>query len=101
MSRRRRGRPVPVGRSVSRVLRDLGLGETAAVARLAECWDRAVGPEIAARCRPVALRGRRLEAVADSSASCQELRLRQREILAALRRELGDDAPTDLWLRIS
>lgn len=91
---------MPLGRIVPRVLSELGLTDTATLVRLAERWERAVGPEIAAHCRPHSLRGRRLEARVDSSVWCQELQLRRPEILEALRRELGDEAPTDLWLRV-
>ena len=55
-------------------------------------------PRWRAHCRPSALRGAVLEATVDSSVWCQELQLQRREILAALRRELGDAAPSDLRL---
>jgi predicted nucleic acid-binding Zn ribbon protein len=89
-----------VGSLVETVLGDLGLDATAAVLRIEERWEAAVGPEVARHCRPVALRGGTLEASVDTSVWCQELQLRRGEILAALRRELGDAAPTDLWLRV-
>jgi predicted nucleic acid-binding Zn ribbon protein len=89
-----------IGSLVPRVLGDLGLSETARVVRVAECWADAVGPEIARHCRPHAMRGGVLEATVDSSVWCQQLQLRTPEILAALRRALGDDAPADLWLRM-
>ena len=41
-----------------------------------------------------------LEARVDSSAWCQTLRLRAPQLLDALARELGDDAPRALWLRL-
>jgi predicted nucleic acid-binding Zn ribbon protein len=85
---------------VPRVLRDLGLEESARALRVAEHWEDAVGPEVARHCRPTALRDGVLEATVDSSAWCQALRLRAPEILAALRARLGDDAPRDLWLRV-
>ena len=59
-----------------------------------------VGSEVARHCRPTALRGDRLEASVDSSVWCQQLQLRVPEILAALRRLLGDDAPSELWFRV-
>lgn len=99
--RRRKSRPVALRAVVPRVLAELGLSDAAEVSRLAAGWERVVGPEIAAHCQPFALRGRRLEATVDSSVWCQHLKLRQVEILAALRRELGDAAPTELWFRVS
>jgi predicted nucleic acid-binding Zn ribbon protein len=89
-----------VGQLISRVLEDLGYGAAVRVVRIAERWQEAVGPEIARHCQPTALDGATLEATVDSSAWCQELRLRSPEILAALRRVLGDEAPADLRLRL-
>ncbi|MEM7410383.1 MAG: DUF721 domain-containing protein [Myxococcota bacterium] len=89
-----------MGSLVPRVLRDLGLGESARAMRIHDCWEEAVGAEVAAHCEPVALRDGVLEAKVDSSTWCQMLRMRTPELLDALAERLGDDAPTDLWLRI-
>ncbi len=83
-----------------RVLEDLGFDAALRVVQIAERWEEAVGREIAGHCEPTALRDGTLEASVDSSAWCQELRLRTPEILAALRRVLGDAAPADLRLRL-
>lgn len=101
MTRRRPGGPPErVGPLLPGVLRDLGLGESARALRIHERWTEAVGAEVASHCQPVALRDGVLEARVDSSAWCQTLRLRAPELLAALARELGDDAPRSLWLRL-
>ncbi len=100
MRRRSRGRFEPIGSLVPRVMSDLGLTDTARVMRIAACWEEAVGREIADHCRPTALRGGRLEATVDSSVWCQQLQLRAPEILQALRRLLGEDAPSELRLRV-
>lgn len=96
----RKTRPEAVGSLVARVLGDLGLGETAAVMKVAGCWEAAVGPEIARHCQPTALRGAVLEATADSSVWCQQLQLQKPEILAGLRRELGAEAPRELRFKV-
>jgi predicted nucleic acid-binding Zn ribbon protein len=93
-------RPQRVGALVPEVLRDLGLGESARALRIHERWAEVVGPEVASHCRPVALRDGVLEARVDSSVWCQTLRLRTPQLLEALARELGDDAPRSLWLRL-
>ena len=95
-----KSRPERVGALVPEVLRDLGLAESARALRIRERWEQAVGSEVARHCRPVALRDGVLEAHVDSSAWCQTLRLRAPELLGALSRELGDDAPRALWLRL-
>ncbi len=100
MRRRGSSEPELIGRLVPRVLKDLGFDETLRILRVAERWEEAVGPEIARHCQPVALRHGRLEASVDSSVWCQQLQLRSPEILASLRQVLGDDAPSELWLRV-
>jgi predicted nucleic acid-binding Zn ribbon protein len=95
---RGRREPRQLGALVAGVLGDLGLDEASAIVRVAQCWEAAVGPEVAAHCRPSALRGTLLEATVDSSVWCQQLQLQSRAILAGLRRELGDAAPSDLRL---
>ncbi len=100
MNRRVRKTPEPVSQLVGRVLGDLGLDASARVVRLAERWEEAVGAEVARHCHPTALRDEGLEVTVDSSAWCQQLKLQRSEILAALRRVAGEDAPADLWLRV-
>ena len=100
MSRARKSRPEPLGALVARVLKDIGAGDSARVMRIAECWEEAVGAEIAAHCRPTALRSGVLEATVDSSVWCQQLQLRGPEILEALRAVLPADAPSELWFRV-
>ena len=93
-------RPEALGSLVSRVLDDLGLDRTSLVARVVGCWEDAVGPEVARHCHPTALRGTVLEASVDTSVWCQQLQLRTPEILSALERELGNEAPTSLWFKV-
>ncbi len=98
---RAKGEPEAIGKLVPQVLRELGFDASARVVRVAERWQEAVGPEVASHSRPTALRADRLEVSVDSSVWCQQLQLRAPELLAALRRVLGDDAPSALWFRIS
>lgn len=99
---RRRGRREPrrVGDVVGTVLEDLGLEGASSLLRIAERWEAAVGPEVARHCQPERLQGTVLEATVDTSVWCQELQLHLPAILAALRREFGPEAPTDLRLRV-
>ena len=98
--RRRRSQPESLGVLLPRVMDDLGLEGATRVMRVAEQWESVVGAEIARHCRPTALRGEVLEATVDSSVWCQQIQLRTPEILAALKASLGEDAPSDLWLRV-
>jgi predicted nucleic acid-binding Zn ribbon protein len=99
--RRAKGEPEAIGKLVPRVLHELGFDASVRVVRVAERWEEAVGPEVASHCRPTALRADRLEVSVDSSVWCQQLQLRAPEMLAALRRVLGDDAPSALWFHVS
>ena len=100
MRRKAKSELEQVGGLVPRVLRDLGLETSARVVHIAEHWSRWVGEEVARHCTPTALRGDVLELRVESSAWSQVLQLRRPELLAALRRELGERAPKDLWLRV-
>ena len=101
MARRIAAPPERVGTLVPAVLRDLGLDESARALRIEEGWEGALGAEVAAHCRPVALYDGVLEAHADSSAWCQTLRLRAPELLDRLAAALGGDAPHALWFRLA
>lgn len=100
MKRPRRD-PAPVARLLARVLDDLGLGSTSRVVRIAERWPEAVGERIAGHSRPLVLRGEELEVGVESSVWAQELQLCAPQLLAGLRRTLGDDAPSKLRLRVA
>jgi len=97
---KRKSQLTQLGSMVPRVLRDLGLEDSARAARIAERWEEVVGREIAQHCTPTALSGRVLEATADSSTWCQALRLQAPEILAALKEAFGEEAPQELRLRV-
>jgi predicted nucleic acid-binding Zn ribbon protein len=99
---RRRGRREPrrVGDVIGAVLDDLGLEGASSVLRIAERWEAVVGAEVARHCQPERLQGTVLEATVDTSVWCQQLQLHRPAILAALRREFGTEAPTDLRLRV-
>ena len=98
--KKRRSTPRAIGQVVGEVLDELGLDGVTAAFRIGELWEEAVGREIASHCRPVAVRGSVLEAEVDSSVWCQQLQMERVQILSALREALGDDAPSDLRLRV-
>jgi len=104
MSGRRRGRRKSelraVGGVLDSVLEDLGLGEVSRAARVCEGWPEAVGAEVARHSRPEGLRAGVLEVSVDTSVWCQDLQMRRPAILAALRDQLGEDAPEDLRFRV-
>lgn len=98
--RPKRHAPVSANSAIASVLRELGHTGASQSMRIAERWEDAVGAEVAAHCTPVALRDGVLEAMVDSSVWRQHLELRRAELLEGLRAALGEDAPSDLRLRV-
>ncbi len=100
--RRGRGRrePRPLGELVSGVLDDLAVESNQVLRAILRQWPDVVGVATAQHCEPAALRDGVLEIDTDSSLWCQELTLRSRAILSALRRTHGREAPRSLWCRV-
>lgn len=96
----RKGRPTALSSLVGQVLGDLGLDSVAKAHRIGQVWADAVGEQVAAHCRPVGLRGQVLELAVDSPVWSQQLQMRKPEILAALGRSLGPDAPRELRFQV-
>lgn len=92
--------PIRVGSQLGRVLHELGHGQVARSLRVARLWEQVVGAEAAASSEPTGLSGGVLEVSVASSVWAQQLQLRQTELLAALSRALGEDAPTALRFRV-
>jgi predicted nucleic acid-binding Zn ribbon protein len=92
----------PIGSVVRRLMNSSGYGETKAAEQLQECWQRAVGAELARLSRPGNVsRGILLVNVANS-AVMQEIHFRKKRVLAALRSEaVGMKSITDIRIRIA
>jgi predicted nucleic acid-binding Zn ribbon protein len=97
---RRKGTPTAVGDVVGQVLGDLGLSGVAKAHRIGAQWEKVVGAQVAAHCRPLGLRGDVLEVEVDSPVWSQQLQLRKPELLAALERVFGSDAPRELRFQV-
>ena len=97
---RRKGRFESVGDLVGQVLGDLGLDGVALAHRIGAHWEEIVGPQIAAHCRPLGIRGSVLELEVDSPVWSQQLQLRKPELLAKLAEHLGRDAPRELRFQV-
>lgn len=86
--------PQPFGRLMRRLVADRGWETTAANATVLAGWDRIVGPELAARCRPVSLRDGELTLAAESTAWAMQLKLMFPVLMTKIRAELGPDVVT-------
>lgn len=90
----------PVGDLVGKVLGELGLDGVAFAHRIGTDWPELVGPQIAAHCRPLGLRGGVLELEVDSPVWSQQLQLRKTELLAKLRERYDAQAPRELRFQV-
>ncbi len=97
---RRKGTPTRVGDLIGQVLGDLGLDTVAKAYQIGARWEEIVGAQVAAHCRPLGLRGDVLELEVDSPVWSQQLQLRKPELLAALARSFGADAPRELRFQV-
>jgi len=100
--RKRRGKLRDIAAELPRVLSELGMEDAQRALSMGQCWEKAVGPEVARHTRPLALQGEILEVRVDASVWAQQLQLQRPEILAALARELpeGEKPPSDLRFRV-
>lgn len=87
------------GDLVDKLLKGLGLDERVQQYRALIIWDEVVGPQIAARTRPIRIRERVLEVNVDQPTWQQQLQLMKPKILAQLNAELGKATIKDLYLK--
>ncbi len=87
------------GDLVDKLLKGLGLDERLQQYRALIIWDEVVGPQIAARTRPVRIREGVLEVNVDQPTWRQQLQLMKPKILTQLNAELGKATIKDLYLK--
>jgi predicted nucleic acid-binding Zn ribbon protein len=75
------------------------LAPATTLARVQECWERAVGEAIAAAARPTAEREGVLEVTCEAAVWAQELDLMAVDLIPRLNAALGDQAITRLRCR--
>jgi hypothetical protein len=88
-----------VSGTLDRVLGELGL-DIEKTRLLDAALGAALGPRLVGHFELVDLRGRSLELRADSATWSQELAAQRGQVLARLREALGEDAPTEIRLRL-
>jgi predicted nucleic acid-binding Zn ribbon protein len=82
--------PQPLGRLVSRLVRDRGWNESVTTARVFAQWGRLVGEDVAEHAQPVALKDGELTVRASSTAWATQLRLLQGKLLAKIAAGVGN-----------
>jgi len=87
------------GDLVDKLLKGLGLDERLHQSRALIIWEDVVGPQIAARTRPVRIREGVLEVNVDQPTWRQQLQLMKPKILAQLNAELGKATIKDIYLK--
>jgi len=94
------GPTIAIGTALDRLLRQRGMEDALVLGRVASCWEKVVGPEIARQVRPQFVRDGELVVSVDHSAWATELELAGSAVLGRLAEELGDMAPKRLSVRV-
>jgi predicted nucleic acid-binding Zn ribbon protein len=91
---------VQLSDTIEKLLVSRGLASKLKEYRVFGHWGRAVGDVIAQHSQPVAIRGRKLTVVVDSSAWMQQLSLLRPEIIGKVNQAMGQDAVESITLRL-
>ena len=97
--RRKLREPARAGELVAHLLKGLGLEERLNQYKALVIWKDVVGPQIAARTRPVRIRNDILEINVDQPAWMQQLQLMKPKILFQLNHQLDKATIKDLYLK--
>ena len=90
--------PQLFGAVLERLLKARGWQQPAAEAAVLGDWERVVGAEVAAHCRPVKLDGSELTVEAESTAWATQLRMLAGRLLASIAAAVGPDVVTRLHI---
>ncbi len=92
--------PTRLREGLDEVLRGLGGGGVEAIVLVHERWSELVGPEVAERSRPAALRDGRLSVTVDGPAWADHLRWSEAEIVARIDQLVGPRTVVSLMVRV-
>jgi len=90
--------PQPFGAVLDRLVKARGWQKPAAEATVFGSWEKVVGAEIAAHCRPVKLENGELTVEAESTAWATQLRLLSAKLLAGIATAVGGKVVTRLHI---
>jgi predicted nucleic acid-binding Zn ribbon protein len=92
--------PRPVGESLDRVTRSIGVPMSAVLATVFSRWEEIVGREIAGHARPRSLREGVLVVVVDQPAWAGQLRFLTADMLRRLEAAVGPGQVSEIQLRV-
>ena len=93
--------PIRIGGTLSALARAWGMESPAETARIFSSWDRIVGPEVAARCRPSSLKGGVLKVRTESAVWASEFRYLSADVIRRINTELGKEIVREVkpWVK--
>lgn len=92
--------PEGIREALLELARRSGIEYPMETARLFASWERIVGPQVAARCRPVSLKRRVLTVHAASQAWASELKYLAPEVMRRVNAELGRQVVRDVRVKL-
>jgi predicted nucleic acid-binding Zn ribbon protein len=90
--------PTPLRDLIAQLIKLRGWERPAAEARIFGTWDKIVGADLAAHCRPVKLTDGELTIEAESTAWATQIRLLSGPLLARLQAEVGRDVVRRIYV---
>lgn len=93
--------PVPLRRSIERLLAGMGAPEIDATSSILEAWPEIIGPELASRIVAVAVRGDELVVRVEDPAWASQLRWLERQLLDRIEALVGPGRITAVTARVA
>lgn len=90
--------PQPLSAVMARLVKARGWQRPTAEATVFGAWERVVGADVAAHCRPIKLEGGELTVEAESTAWATQLRLLASKLLVRIAGEVGPNVVTKLHI---
>lgn len=93
--------PVRIAGTLGALARGWGMESPIESARIFSSWDRIVGPEVAARCRPTSLKGGVLKVRTESAVWASEFRYLSADVIRRINSDLGAQIVREVkpWVR--
>lgn len=92
-------RPVPIGDLLAGALQGSPAARLLKEGAIWQLWDETVGPQIARRAQPAAIRNGVLTVVVSSAPWLQQLSFMKAELLVKLNRAIGEEMVKEIYLK--